>query len=64
VIDTGVKSFRPIKPSRADTCETQRQVAAHNSVYDTLRTGKRVVYMAACEEKALAMKPGAKEAAE
>lgn len=35
--------------SKADTCETQRQIAVHNSIYDTLKTGKSVVYKAPCE---------------
>jgi hypothetical protein len=31
-----------------DTCETQKQVAEHNSKYDTLKEGKTVVYKAPC----------------
>jgi hypothetical protein len=41
-------AFRPIKASKRDTCATQRQIAAHNSVYDTIRSGKEVVYKAHC----------------
>lgn len=41
-------AFRPIKASKRDTCATQRQIAAHNSVYDTIRTGKEIVYKAHC----------------
>lgn len=42
-------AFRTIKGSVADTCETQRQVAAHNSVYDTLKSGTETVYKAPCD---------------
>jgi len=49
VIDTSVESFEPIEYSRKDTCATQKQAARHNSVYDTLRTGEDVVYVAPCE---------------
>lgn len=41
-------AFKPIRGSLADTCETQTQVAEHNSRYDTLRDGKPVVYKAPC----------------
>lgn len=35
---------------KGDTCETQRDHAEHNSVYDTLKQGKQVVYVApSCE---------------
>lgn len=49
MIDTSVNSFRPIPYSRQDTCPTQRAVAEHNAVYDTLKTGKAVAYRAPCE---------------
>ena len=42
-------SFRPLTMSRRDTCETQREIAEHNSRYDTLKTGKEKVYRAPCE---------------
>lgn len=42
-------AFKPIAAHRKDTCETQRQVAQHNSRYDTIRRSKVVVYKAACE---------------
>lgn len=41
-------AFKPISASRADTCETRQAVAEHNSRYDTLKTGKPVVYKADC----------------
>lgn len=44
-----VTAFKPIAMSRKDTCETQKQVAEHNSRYDTLKTGKEVVYKAPCQ---------------
>ncbi len=49
VIDTSTLSFRPIPVDRRDTCATQKEVAAHNSVYDTLKSGKEVAYCAPCE---------------
>lgn len=47
-----VRPWRPVSYSCADTKETRRQVIAHNSVYDTLKSGKRVVYGDTCLEKA------------
>ena len=35
-----------IEPSRRDTCETQRQVAAQSSRIETIKAGKEVVYKA------------------
>lgn len=60
VIDTSVNSFRPIPYSARDTCETQAAVAEHNAVYDTLKTGRPVVYKPPC---ALAPKAPAPSAA-
>lgn len=40
-----------IEPSKRDTCETQKQVAAQSSRIDTIKTGKEVVYKAACDKK-------------
>lgn len=42
-------SFRPLMMSRKDTCGTQREIAEHNSRYETLRTGKETVYRAPCD---------------
>ena len=42
-------SFRPLTMSRKDTCGTQREIAEHNSRYDTLKTGKETVYRAPCD---------------
>lgn len=36
-----------INPSKRDTCETQRQVAAQSSRIDTIKTGKEIVYKSA-----------------
>lgn len=47
--DGGLKYFKPIQAHDKDTCETKRQVAEHNSAYDTLKQGKQVVYTASCE---------------
>ena len=35
-----------IKPSKADTCETQRQAAEQSSRIETIKQGKEVVYKA------------------
>lgn len=43
-------AFKPISASPADTCETQRQVAEHNSRLDTIKTGKETVYRAHCDQ--------------
>ena len=50
-IDTSLQSFKPIGYSKRDTCDTQKQIAAHNSVYDTLSTGRDTVYQAPCDRK-------------
>lgn len=42
-------AFRPIANSRRAPCEMQREVAAHNSAYDTLQTGKEIAYKAPCD---------------
>lgn len=49
--DVSLSAFKSIGYSTRDTCDTQRQIAAHNSVYDTLKTGKDTVYQAPCERK-------------
>lgn len=46
--DTSLRSFRPITMSCKDTPETRKQVTAHNSAYDTLKTGKVVAYKDSC----------------
>lgn len=47
-IDSGVKSFRKISYSRRDTCETQKEIAEHNAVWERLATGKTVAYEVVC----------------
>lgn len=49
VVDTSLQSFRVISYSKRDTCETQREIAVHNSVYETLRTKKLTTYRAPCD---------------
>ena len=46
---SSLRAFRPITWTCADTEETRRQIVAHNSVYATLRTGRKVVYADDCE---------------
>lgn len=36
VVDTACRAFEPIRYSRNDTNETQRQVRAHNAAWDAL----------------------------
>ena len=55
--DNSLRLFRPIGYSTHDTCNTQKQIAAHNSVYDTLKSGKPVVYQAPCEHARNAAPP-------
>lgn len=38
-----------VRPSKADTCETQKQVAEQSSRIDTIITGKEAVYKADCK---------------
>jgi len=38
-----------VKPSKADTCETQKQVAEQSSRIDTIISGKEQVYKADCK---------------
>ena len=42
-------AFQPIQNSRQAPCSVQKAIAAHNSVYDTLKTKKAVIYKAPCE---------------
>lgn len=46
--DTSLESFQPITTSCRDTPETRKQIIQHNSAYDTLKTGKQVVYADIC----------------
>lgn len=43
-------SFRPLHSSARDTCPTQREIAEHNSRYDTLRLNRETVYKADCDQ--------------
>ena len=44
-------SFKPIANSGKAPCKMQRDVAAHNSAYDSLKSGREVVYKAPCDLK-------------
>lgn len=63
VVDTSLQSFRPITTRPGDTCQTMREAAAHNSVYDTKKFETRKVYCAPCDCPELYPKPAAKPAA-
>lgn len=47
--DGALKSFKTIGNYATAPCPLQKEVAAHNSVYDTLKKKKEVVYKAPCE---------------
>lgn len=47
--DGALRAFRPIPNSSTAPCPMQRAVAAHNSVYDTLKAKKAVYYRAPCD---------------
>jgi hypothetical protein len=42
------ESIGHVAPSKADTCETQKALAAQSSRIDTIVSGKEVVYKADC----------------
>ena len=43
-----IRAFKPITMSCRDTLATRAQIVAHNSVLDSLKSGKRVVYQDDC----------------
>lgn len=45
-----LRPWKPIKWKCADTEETRKQVIAHNSVYASLKSGKKVVYADDCPQ--------------
>lgn len=45
-----LRPWRTISYSCKDTKETRQQIIAHNSVYDTLKRTKKVVYKDTCPE--------------
>ena len=46
--DGALKAFKPITDYAAAPCGVQKQIVAHNSVYDTLKFKKELVYTAPC----------------
>ena len=48
--DGALAAFKPIPNSRHAPCVMQRAVAAHNSAYDTLKTGTEKVYKAPAKQ--------------
>lgn len=42
-------AFQPIQNSRQAPCSVQKAIAAHNSVYDTMKTKRAIIYKAPCE---------------
>lgn len=46
-----LRAFKPIANSSQAPCKVQREIAAHNSVYDSLRLKQQIVYSAPCDSK-------------
>lgn len=46
---SALEAFKPIANSAHAPCRVQREIAEHNTVYDTLKTGKPVKYLAPCD---------------
>lgn len=44
-----LKAFKPIGNYATAPCPLQKEVSAHNSVYDSLKSKKEIVYKAPCE---------------
>lgn len=42
-------AFKPLRNSLQAPCEMQRDVAEHNSRYDSMKTGNPVTYKAPCD---------------
>jgi hypothetical protein len=42
-------AFKPIQNSALAPCEMQKDVAEHNSRYDSIKNGKPVIYKAPCQ---------------
>lgn len=47
--DVSLEAFKAITNSAKAPCPVQREIAAHNTVYDTLKGGKAVTYKAPCD---------------
>jgi hypothetical protein len=47
-----VRSFKPLTWSCKDTAQTRAGVVAHNSVLESLKSGKRIVYKDDCPQEA------------
>ena len=45
-----LRPWKPISASCDDTAETRKQVRDHNGVYDSLKSGKRIVYADPCKD--------------
>ena len=46
---SALEAFKPIPNSARAPCDMQKAVAEHNSVYQSLKTGKDVAYKAPCQ---------------
>ena len=44
-----LEAFKPIQNSAVAPCPMQRDVAEHNSRYDTIKKGKPTIYKAPCD---------------
>jgi hypothetical protein len=43
-----LEAFKPISNSPKAPCQIQKEISEHNSVYESLRSGKETVYLAPC----------------
>jgi hypothetical protein len=43
-----LEAFKPISNSPKAPCLVQKEISEHNSVYETIRSGKETVYLAPC----------------
>ena len=48
---TDLRPFKPISSSCQDTEQTRKEIRAHNSVYETLKSGKRIVFTDPCKDQ-------------
>ena len=48
---TNLGPFKPLHPRCADTAESRTEMNEHNSVYDSLKKGKRVIYSDHCPKE-------------
>lgn len=48
---TNLGPFEPIRYSCVDTTDTRKAIRKHNSTYDSLKSGKKVIYADDCPKE-------------